>query len=92
MKTEIEGMAMAGEEARELARSCGAEAEAFLRKSLPGIPHADYRLLVMREALKAGRSPTTKDYAKAQANVDDALAARGIGIVIPAARPGRVTR
>lgn len=89
-----------GEEAVELGRSCGAEKLALERsilgKTLPGIPHEDYRMLVtaatLRRAGARGAAPTTLDHAKAKAAVDAALVARGIGIVIPSAQPGRVTR
>ena len=69
----------------------------ILGKTLPGIPHEDYRVLVTTAALKLARArgtqtPGTLDYARAKATVDAALVARGIGIVIPKARPGRVTR
>ena len=69
----------------------------ILGKTLPGIPHEDYRVLVTAAALKLARArgtqtPGTLDYARAKATVDAALVARGIGIVIPKARPGRVTR
>ena len=62
-----------------------------LGSTVPGIPHADYRVLVMRAVGKLSQNPTTKDYAIAKALVDRELGQRGIGIVIPAARPGRRT-
>jgi hypothetical protein len=92
MKTEIMGSCHCGEEDLELARSCGAEALSFLGRVLPGIPHEDYRVLVMTTALKKTRNPTTKDFALAKARVDRVLVDKGLGISIPAARPGRVTR
>jgi hypothetical protein len=97
-RTEVLGPSRGGrEEARELARSCGAEEEAFVRVSLgrrllPGIPHLDYRVLVTSAALRRSPRPTTKDYALAKAGVDDLLADRGLGVIVPSARPGRVTR
>ena len=78
MITEIMGYCHCGEEEMELARSCGAEATSLLGRMLQGIPHDDYRVLVMT--------------ALANARVDRVLVDRGIGISIPAARPGRVTR
>jgi N-acyl-D-aspartate/D-glutamate deacylase len=92
MKTEIMGSCHCGEEDLELARSCGAEAMSFLGRVMPGIPHEDYRVLVMTTALKKNRNPTTKDFALAKARVDRVLVDKGLGISIPAARPGRVTR
>jgi len=92
MKTEIMGSCHCGEEDLELARSCGAEARSFLGRVMPGIPHEDYRVLVMTTALKKNRNPTTKDFALAKARVDRVLVDKGLGISIPAARPGRVTR
>lgn len=95
---EIRGRSRGGrEEAYELSRSCGAEEEAFLREALgqrvlPGIPHSDYRVLVTKAALRRSPRPTTRDYAQAKAEVDEMLTSRGLGIVIPNARPGRVTR
>ena len=79
------------EEERELAASCGAEEEALMRRTLPGIPHEQYRVLIMREVAKV-KNPTTKDYAVAKSKVDRALVEQNMGIIIPAARPGRVTR
>ena len=92
MITEIMGYCHCGEEEMELARSCGAEATSLLGRMLPGIPHDDYRVLVMTAALAKNRKPTTKDFALAKARVDRVLVDRGIGISSPAARPGRVTR
>lgn len=92
MKTEIMGSCHCGEEELELARSCGAEAMSFLGRTLPGIPHEDYRVLVMTAALAKNKQPSTRDFAVAKARVDKVLVDRGIGISIPAARPGRVTR
>lgn len=83
---------MFGDEERELAASCGDAGITFLRKTIPGIPHEDYRVLVLQKALKANPRPTTKDFARAQLEVDRALSKSGLGIVIPGARPGRVTR
>jgi len=85
------------EEDRELARSCGAEQEAFERqslmaKTLPGIPHTQYRVLVMGAALKLSSNPTTRHFAIAKSQVDKMLVARGLGVIIPNAKPPRVTR
>lgn len=84
-----------GEEERELARSCGAEEEALMRRTLNGIPHEDYRVLVVAAASKLAKdpkNPTTRDYALAKGKIDDELVSRGLSVVVPAARPGRVTR
>ena len=85
----------------EIACSCGSVERAYLARlhgdslmtrTLPGIPHEDYRLLVMKAALKLSPSPTTKEFAIAKARVDKELVDRGLGVVIPHAKPGRVTR
>ncbi len=84
-----------GEEERELAHSCGAEEDALMRRTLNGIPHNDYRVLVVAQARKLAkdpRNPTTRDYAQAKAKIDNALVAQGLSVVVPRARPGRVTR
>jgi hypothetical protein len=98
MRKEIMGDCRCGsEEERELALSCGAEESSFMGRILPGIPHEDYRVLVTIAALKKARAqgqkaPSTKDFASAKMRVDNLLVDRGIGISIPSARPGRVTR
>jgi hypothetical protein len=46
----------------------------------------------MKTALSKSLTPSTKDFAIAKARVDRVLVDKGIGISIPAARPGRVTR
>jgi hypothetical protein len=79
------------EEERAYDAECG-DALGVLDRSQPGIPHQEYRVLVMREALKLSKSPSTKQYAAAKALVDRDLADKGVGIIIPAAKPGRVTR
>ena len=91
-----------GEEELELARSSGAEADAFFRSSLgrrtlSAVPHSDYRTLATAAAYKlardrGARAPSTLDHAKAKALVDKALVARGLSVVVPGAMPGRVTR
>jgi hypothetical protein len=91
-----------GEEELELARSCGAEADAFFRSSLgrrtlTAVPHADYRTLATAAAFRLARKrgaglPSTLDHAKAKAAVDRLLVARGLSVVVPGAKPGRVTR
>jgi hypothetical protein len=91
MKTEITGQSRGrAEEERAFGESCGEMPNVF-DKARPGIPHADYRVLVMRAALKLSSKPTTKDFALAKAHVDRELASQGIGVVIPAARPSRRT-
>ena len=80
----------ADEESRIL--SCGDDS-ALMSRTLPGIPHEDYRLLVTAAAMRlSNNNPTTKHYASAKSLVDRSLVKRGIGIVIPSAKPGRVTR
>ena len=84
-----------GEEARELAASCGAEEAALMRRTLNGIPHSDYRVLVVaaaRKLAKDPKNPTTKDFVVAKTQIDNELVARGLSVIIPRARPGRVTR
>jgi hypothetical protein len=75
------------EEDVALGDACGA----VLDRTVPGIPHADYRVLVMRTVMKFSSNPSTKDFAVAKAMVDRELKQKGIGIIIPAARPGRRT-
>ena len=72
-------------------QTLGEQALSVLGRVLPGIPHEDYRVLVMATALNRNPRPTTKDFAIAKARVDRMLVHKGIGISIPAARPGRVT-
>jgi hypothetical protein len=91
-----------GEEELELARSSGVEAEAFFRSSLgrrtlSAVPHGDYRTLATAAAYKLAskrgeKVPSTLDHAKAKALVDKALVSRGLSVVVPGAKPGRVTR
>ena len=72
--------------------ACGSDAS-LMSRTLPGIPHEDYRLLVTAAAMRLSNGkPTTKHYAGAKSLVDRSLVNRGIGIVIPSAKPGRVTR
>jgi hypothetical protein len=77
----------ASEEERAYRAECGD----VLARTLPGIPHSEYRVLVMRQVAKLSPKPTTKDFAVAKAIVDFDLKRQGLGIVIPAARPGRRT-
>lgn len=91
MKTIIVGnVRRRGEEEQAYAEACGETPHVF-DKAQPGIPHKDYRVLVMRAALGLSKSPTTKDFALAKAAVDRELANQGIGVVISAARPSRKT-
>jgi hypothetical protein len=57
------------------------------------IPHKNYRVAVMKAALKStgGKRPTTRDYFKAKAAVDRAIGKSGISIYMPGAKPGRRT-
>lgn len=57
------------------------------------IPHENYRVAVMKAALKSsgGKRPTTRDYFKAKATVDQVIGKSGITIYMPGAMPGRRT-
>lgn len=59
-----------------------------------GVPAEVYRAGVWQRAMKmsGGRRPDAKTLMKAQSSVNRDLGRRGVGIVIPGARPGRVTR
>ena len=94
MSTEIMGSSW-GEraDALEMSRS----GEAVFDNVRPGISHDDYRVLVTTAALRSARgrgtkNPNTRDYARSKQVVDKLLLERGLGIKIPGARPGRVTR
>ena len=68
-----------------------------MSRVMPGIPHEDYRVLAVKAAntiaKASGRStPSTADYASGKAAVDKMLVDRGVGVAIPGAQPGRVTR
>lgn len=57
------------------------------------IPHVAYRAMILKQARSiGGSSPTAKQMASAQANVDAAMAKKNVSVAIPGARPGRVTR
>jgi hypothetical protein len=71
--------------------------EPIMTRVVPGVPHEDYRVLVMRASSivaegRGRRIPSTADYARGKAKVDKMLVDRGVGVAIPGARPGRVTR
>ena len=71
--------------------------EPIMTRVIPGIPHSDYRVLVVKAAntLAAGQgrnTPDTVDYARGKAKIDQMLVSQGVGVAIPGARPGRVTR
>jgi hypothetical protein len=55
------------------------------------LPHPEYRALVMREALRAGRDPDTRAMYLAKRRVDQSLERSGAKIYIPGARPRRRT-
>jgi hypothetical protein len=57
------------------------------------IPHENYRVAVMKAAVKSagGGKPTTKDFFKAKAAVDQVIGKAGIAIYMPGAKPGRRT-
>jgi hypothetical protein len=66
-------------------------------KTIPRIPHGDYRVLVtaaaMQQAkLRGGSSVETRDHAAGKAVVDKMLVEKGLGVQIPCSTPGRVTR
>ena len=91
MRTEIRGRSRGSLEDRRVL-SCGDDTS-ILNRTVTGIPHTDYRVLVTAAALKLSNGkPTTKHYAVAKKIVDRSLVSRGVGIVIPHAKPGRVTR
>jgi len=71
--------------------------EPIMTRVIPGIPHEDYRVLVMKatSAVAKGqgrKTPITADFASGKSKVDKMLVDRGVGVAIPGARPGRVTR
>jgi hypothetical protein len=81
-------------DARELVQ---AGEEPIMTRVVPGIPHSDYRVLVVKAASALAKTqgrvtPSTADYARGKAKVDQMLVDRGVGVAIPGARPGRVTR
>jgi hypothetical protein len=78
------------EEERAYEEDCGGSPNVF-DKAQSGMPHKDYRVLIMQTVARLSQNPTTKDFALAKAQVDKELARQGIGIVIPAARPSRRT-
>jgi hypothetical protein len=89
-KTEIvRSVRGADEEERAYEEACGVGS--VFDKAQPGIPHQDYRVLIMQTVARLSKNPTTKDFALAKATVDRELAKQGVGIVIPAARPSRRT-
>ena len=55
------------------------------------LSHPEYRVLVMREALKASSRPDTKAMYLAKQRVDQSLGRSGTSIYIPGARPRRKT-
>lgn len=98
MKTEIlRTPRRASEEDQAYEEACGSvldhdrESMGLFDRSQPGIPHKDYRVLIMQTVAKLSPNPTTKHFALAKAKIDRELANQGIGVVIPAARPSRRT-
>lgn len=94
MSTEIMGSSW-GERADALEMS--SSGEAVFDNVRPAITHGDYRVLVTTAALRSAsgrgkKTPATRDYALAKQAVDKLLLERGLGIKIPSARPGRVTK
>lgn len=80
-----EGSSFVGDEARaegENSSSCG-----------EGLPHDEYRALVMNQAIKnaGGKTPGTKHLFAAKKAVDNALGNSGVSIYIPGAGPARRT-
>jgi hypothetical protein len=96
VKTEIIGRSWSSlREAQDVTRACGEDLLAS--KTIPKIPHSDYRVLVTAAAiqqakLRGATAPETKDYATGKSTVDKMLVERGLGVRIPHAQPGRVTR
>lgn len=95
-----------GDEYAALEGAGNAEAEAFARHhgrhhrkrhAVSGeglISHDHYRAAVLRVARKiaGGANPTAIQLAQADAHVKNRMAAKGLSVAIPGARPGRVTR
>ena len=80
-----EGDGFVGDESRaegENSTSCGS-----------GLPHEEYRALVMKQAIKnaGGGKPGTKHLFAAKKAVDSALGKSGVSIYIPGAGPARRT-
>jgi hypothetical protein len=98
-----QGDSFGSEEAQALARDGGATERAALHRTsrIKGgcsfignaIPHENYRVAVMKAAVKSagGGRPTTKDYFQAKAAVDRVIGKSGITIYMPGAKPGRRT-
>jgi hypothetical protein len=81
----MHGSSFVGDESRaegENSTSCG-----------DGLPHNQYRALVMRQAIKnaGGKAPGTKHLFMAKKSVDNALGASGVSIYIPGSGPMRRT-
>jgi hypothetical protein len=55
------------------------------------LSHPEYRSIVMRESLRSGRRPSTRDLYLAQRRVDASLGKSSTTIQIPGAAPGRRT-
>lgn len=55
------------------------------------LSHPEYRVLVMREALRAGRDPDTRTMYLAKQRVDQSLGRAGTSVYVPGARPRRRT-
>ena len=55
------------------------------------LSHPEYRALVVREARRSRRAPSSRDFYLAQKKVDAALGKLGAAIEIPGALPGRRT-
>jgi len=57
------------------------------------IPHDNYRVAVIKAAVKSagGKTPTTQDFYKAKAAVDKVIGQAGISVYMPGATPGRRT-
>ena len=57
------------------------------------MPHEVYRAAIVKRAQAlGGPNPSTKNMADAHAAIDREMAAYGMNVSIPGARPGRVTR
>jgi len=97
-----QGDSLGVEEAQALERDGGSTERSALRRTSRrhgdvvvgnAIPHDNYRVAVMKAAVKSagGQRPTTKDFFKAKAAVDQVIGKSGITIYMPGAKPGRRT-
>jgi hypothetical protein len=100
-RTEIVGRSWSSRrDARDVAAAGGSAAcglDLLRNKTITKIPHGDYRVLVTAAALgqaklRGAKDTNTSDYAIGKSKVDKLLVDRDLGVSVPCARPGRVTR